>query len=235
MAAQTTKQRNVRYTRQTELSRSRRTYGTERSTSGYSRGSASSERVSGNIGYSSTNYRNISYGGAVYGRQRTTATDELTKMRRSAVEPRASVTAPRKAAESDGRLTRTAGTVAAPPRRANVSGFETDRGAAVRTAQRRIFYCLGFAVIFLMCVIILYRQTAIFSMNREIDKLNTNYNDILVTNEEIQTNINKSIELGNLESVAKNELGMISPDSSQVFYIDMGNRDSVVKSGKSGD
>jgi len=102
----------------------------------------------------------------------------------------------------------------------------------MRTAKSRVGSFILVAVVFLMAAIMIYRQTEIFRRNQEISELNTQYNDILVTNEEIQSNINKSVELGNLESVAKNELGMISPDSSQVFYIDMGNRDEVVRSGK---
>ena len=63
--------------------------------------------------------------------------------------------------------------------------------------------------------------------------MNSEYSKILVTNEGIQSSIDKSIELGNLESVAKNQLGMVNPDSSQIFYIDMGIKDEVVKSSSS--
>lgn len=84
-----------------------------------------------------------------------------------------------------------------------------------------------------MCVLMLYRQSAIFGKNQEIETLNSEYSKILVTNEGIQSSIDKSIELGNLESVAKNQLGMVNPDSSQIFYIDMGIKDEVVKSSSS--
>lgn len=107
-----------------------------------------------------------------------------------------------------------------------------ERAAAGRKAKTRVCYIAAVAVVFLMAAFLIYRHTAIFGMNREINSLNSEYNNILVTNEDIQSNINKSVELGNLESVAKNELGMISPDSSQIFYIDMRNRDEVIKSGR---
>lgn len=116
--------------------------------------------------------------------------------------------------------------------RSAAPSVKAQREAAIRTAKSRLGYFVLGAVLFLMAAFMIYRQTEIFRRNQEISELNTQYNDILVTNEEIQSNINKSVELGNLESVAKNELGMISPDSSQVFYIDMGNRDEVVRSGK---
>ena len=90
---------------------------------------------------------------------------------------------------------------------------------------------IGF--IFLLSAVMIYRQTAIFGKNREIEKLNNELSGILVTNEGIQSSIDRSIELGNLETYAKNRLGMINPDSSQIFYVDMGARDEVVKSSAS--
>lgn len=102
-----------------------------------------------------------------------------------------------------------------------------------RKLKARVLSILGIAVIFLMCVLMLYRQSAIFGKNQEIETLNSEYNKILVTNEGIQSSIDKSVELGNLESVAKNQLGMVNPDSSQIFYIDMGIKDEVVKSSSS--
>ena len=102
-----------------------------------------------------------------------------------------------------------------------------------RKLKARVLSILGIAVIFLMCVLMLYRQSAIFGKNQEIETLNSEYSKILVTNEGIQSSIDKSIELGNLESVAKNQLGMDNPDSSQIFYIDMGIKDEVVKSSSS--
>lgn len=109
---------------------------------------------------------------------------------------------------------------------------KTDREATLNMAKKRVYYILVVAAVFFMSAIMIYRHTAIFGMNREIDKLSDEYNNIMVTNEEIRANINKSVELGNLESIAKNELGMISPSSSQVFYVDMENSDEVVKSKK---
>lgn len=99
-----------------------------------------------------------------------------------------------------------------------------------KKAKSRFMSVLGIMVLFLMCVVMIYRQTAIFGMNQEINKLNSQYNAAIVTNEGVQASIDKSVELGNLEAVAKNELGMVEPDSSHVFYIDMAAKDEVVKS-----
>lgn len=104
------------------------------------------------------------------------------------------------------------------------------REAAKKKARARLKIIAAVGVVFLMCALMIYGQTAIFAKNREIEELNASLSEIVVTNEAIQSNIDRSIELGNLESFAKDRLGMVKPDSSQVFYIDMGAKDSVVKS-----
>ncbi len=105
-----------------------------------------------------------------------------------------------------------------------------ERREKVRSRLKMIGLIL---VLSLMSLVMIYRQTAIFGKGREIDSLNTTLSEILVKNEGIQSNIDRSIELGNLETYAKNRLGMINPDSSQVFYVDMGAKDEVVKSSSS--
>ncbi len=98
-------------------------------------------------------------------------------------------------------------------------------------ARMKMIGLIGF--IFLLSAVMIYRQTAIFGKNREIERLNNELSGILVKNEGIQSSIDRSIELGNLETYAKNRLGMINPDSSQIFYVDMGAKDEVVKSSSS--
>ncbi len=107
------------------------------------------------------------------------------------------------------------------------------RMANRKKVRARLRTIAAVAVVFLLSAFMIYRQTAIFEKNREIESLTDKYNGILVTNEGIQSGIDRSIELGNLESVAKNQLGMINPDSSQIFYVDMGAKDEVVKSSSS--
>ncbi len=110
---------------------------------------------------------------------------------------------------------------------------EGERRANKRKFKARIKAIAAIGIIFFMCLAMLYGQAAIFGKNQEIESLESEYGKVLVTNEGIQAEIDKSIELGNLESIAKNRLGMISPDSSQVFYVDMGAKDEVVRSSSS--
>ncbi len=118
-----------------------------------------------------------------------------------------------------------------PAQRRVLTREQREAGRKKVRARMKMICLIG--VIFLMSAVMIYRQTAIFGKNREIERLNNELSGILVTNEGIQSSIDRSIELGNLETYAKNRLGMINPDSSQIFYVDMGARDEVVKSSSS--
>ena len=107
-----------------------------------------------------------------------------------------------------------------------------ERLANKRKVRSRLKVIGVIALVFLMSAVLIYRQTAIFGKNRQIESLNSELSGIIVTNEAVQSNIDRSIELGNLETFAKNRLGMVNPDSSQIFYIDMGAGDEVVKPSK---
>ena len=104
-----------------------------------------------------------------------------------------------------------------------------ERLANKRKFRARLKVVGVIAFVFMLSAILIYRQTAIFGKNRQIESLNSELSGIVVTNEGIQSTIDRSIELGNLETFAKNRLGMINPDSSQIIYIDMGAGDEVVK------
>lgn len=119
---------------------------------------------------------------------------------------------------------------AQPERRVLTREQREERSKKVRSRLKIIGLIL---VLSFMSLVMIYRQTAIFGKSRDIESLNTTLSEILVKNEGIQSSIDRSIELGNLETYAKNRLGMINPDSSQVFYVDMGAKDEVVKSSSS--
>lgn len=72
-----------------------------------------------------------------------------------------------------------------------------------------------------MCVLMLYRYAAILESNAQIEKLTAEVADIEAKNQAIQAKIDRGLELGNLEEYATGQLGMIRPDGSQIFYIDM--------------
>lgn len=80
---------------------------------------------------------------------------------------------------------------------------------------------LRIAVVVGMCMLMLYRYTVILETSDRIAKLEAECNAIEASNQAMQTKIDRGLELGVLEEYATGKLGMVRPDSSQVFYIDM--------------
>lgn len=77
------------------------------------------------------------------------------------------------------------------------------------------------AAIFIAAAVILCRYISIMNGNREISRLEKQYTDLLSENQAMQVKINGAIENGGIEKKAREELGMMAPESYQVFYIDM--------------
>lgn len=88
-----------------------------------------------------------------------------------------------------------------------------------RTSTWKVF--VRIALVVGMCMLMLYRYAAILESNDKIQKLTAEIADIEAKNQAIQAKIDRGLELGNLEEYATGQLGMIRPDSSQMFYIDM--------------
>ena len=81
--------------------------------------------------------------------------------------------------------------------------------------------CLRGAGVFLLCFLMIYRYAVILKANDTISKMTQQVAEIESNNQAIQFKIDRGLELGALEEYATTELGMMRPDSSQVFYIDM--------------
>lgn len=76
-------------------------------------------------------------------------------------------------------------------------------------------------VIFIAAAIILCRYISIMNGNREISNLEKQYAQLVSDNQAMQVKINGAIENGEIEKKAREELGMMTPESYQMFYIDM--------------
>lgn len=72
-----------------------------------------------------------------------------------------------------------------------------------------------------MCMLMLYRYAAILESAETIEVLSAQVSDIEATNQALKAKIDRGLELGVLEAYATGQLGMIRPDSSQMFYVDM--------------
>ncbi len=93
---------------------------------------------------------------------------------------------------------------------------------AVHLTHRQIMRILGVvAVAFVFACIIIYGYTAILESNQAIKSLEKQYTDILAANQALQTQIDRGLEMGEIEQYAREELGMMKPESYQMFYVDM--------------
>ena len=72
-----------------------------------------------------------------------------------------------------------------------------------------------------LCMLMLYRYAAILECSNQIDDLEKQISSIEARNQSLQAKIDRGLELSALEEYATEQLGMIRPDSSQMFYIDM--------------
>lgn len=80
---------------------------------------------------------------------------------------------------------------------------------------------LKIACVFLLCCTMLYRYAMILETNAKIADMKKEYQAIVAQNQAIQAKIDKNMELGTLEEYATGKRGMMRPDTSQIFYIDM--------------
>lgn len=92
------------------------------------------------------------------------------------------------------------------------------------------------ALVFIMFCTILYRYAILRETESQYKELTSQYENLVLDNQMLQSKIDASVELSALEKIAKDELGMVKPDDSQVFYINMNLGDSGEKaSGRKSD
>ena len=92
---------------------------------------------------------------------------------------------------------------------------------AVHNKKELAKYILIFVGIFAMCCLMIYRYAMILETNAAIKELSNTIVEAEAKNQALAAKIDRGLEVGALEDYATEELGMIRPDNSQVFYIDM--------------
>ena len=83
--------------------------------------------------------------------------------------------------------------------------------------------------VLLISFTIIYRQSVILESNQRIKELEKELAALNSANQSMQTGIDMEIEMGEVEKRAREELGMMKPESNQMFYIDMNMPDSGSK------
>ncbi len=77
------------------------------------------------------------------------------------------------------------------------------------------------AIMFFMAFSVVNGYVSINEANNEIFKLKDEYNSIVASNQAIQVKIDKAIDLKQLQTVAGEKYGMVSPERYQLFYVDL--------------
>ena len=72
-------------------------------------------------------------------------------------------------------------------------------------------------IVFVMCYLMIYRYTLILESNDKITKLGSDLAAAEYQNQSIQAKIDSKKE----QQIATGKLGMIRPDQSQIFYVDV--------------
>ena len=89
---------------------------------------------------------------------------------------------------------------------------------------KRAAICIG--IFFALCVTVLYRYGIILTSNQTIKSLEARRDELLASNQALQTKIDKQLEINEIEKYAKTELGMMKPQAYQIYYIDMNMQDN---------
>lgn len=176
--------------------------------------------------YSRNRYGSANSG---YGESVPASTSKNSRRRSSSRSSRAVGSSRTRALSSSGAATRAAAERNARPSK-TLAEYKREKAAAKKTRKSRAVFMGKVFFVFVLACILVYRHTSLLEINQEIGDLQSQYADINTENEAIQSNIDQMIELGNLEDYAINNLGMVKPDSSQIFYVDMNMTDRTVTS-----
>lgn len=82
------------------------------------------------------------------------------------------------------------------------------------------------ATVLVMAFVIVRGYVAIDEASGNITTLKKNYNSVVAENQAIQAEIDRTLDLEELQRVATEEYGMTRPERYQIYYIDMGFGDS---------
>ncbi len=99
---------------------------------------------------------------------------------------------------------------------------KTAKKAMPKASQKRgkkgfVSVVLAFAMAFS----VVSGYVSINEANNEISRLKNEYNSIVADNQALQVKIDRTIDLGQLQSIAGEKYGMVSPERYQMFYVDL--------------
>ena len=93
--------------------------------------------------------------------------------------------------------------------------------------KRRKNIALIVAAIFVVLLTVSYRNSQINEKFNEVQKLKKELSSIQKENEQLKVNIENSLNLNNVEKIAKEKLGMQKLTNRQTLYVSLPKRDYV--------
>ena len=93
--------------------------------------------------------------------------------------------------------------------------------ADARVRVRAIRACAVAVLAFILCFSVIYRYSVILECNQEIKALEKQYEGIVSENQLLLGKLDRYLEMGEVEKIAREQLGMMKPETYQIFYIDI--------------
>jgi len=91
-------------------------------------------------------------------------------------------------------------------------------------SRLQVFMC---AAAVLLVVGLIVSNMHLNEVTTKAAELKSEYNDLKQEERALQNRYNTTLDLKSIESTAKSEYGMISPDSSQIVYLELSRQDKV--------
>jgi cell division protein FtsL len=92
------------------------------------------------------------------------------------------------------------------------------------SVKLRTVICMLF--IFMLAIVVIYRYTILTEMNYEISAKTSTYEELRNANSRILVDVEKNTDISEIRQIAETELGMQSPDKSQIVYVNVPKNDT---------
>lgn len=102
-------------------------------------------------------------------------------------------------------------------------------------SKNKLGNLISVMLVFVAAFLIVNGYVSINEANSKVAQLKGEYNDVVATNQALQVKIDKTIDLRQLQTVAGEKFGMVSPERYQMFYVNLEMNDFAEKTAKGKD
>lgn len=102
------------------------------------------------------------------------------------------------------------------------------REITVKDKRKFLKVAGAFGIFFVLCLTVVYRYSIILTCNQQIKDLEKQCDEIISTNQVTQAKVDQQLQADEVEKYAIKNLGMMKPETSQIFYVDIKMQDSGI-------